>query len=111
VPLYRRLMDDRPRDEPVVRELYRCYGGAGDLRGLEREARILARALREGYGDEQEEPSHPRPEGSEPAEPEEKTQRVYEQIRQALTDAGRAQADLPPERAGRSRVLTQGTGS
>ena len=111
VPLYRRLMDDQPRDEAIVRELYRCYGGAGDLRGLEREARILARALREGYGDEQEEPTYPRPEGSEPAEPEEKTHRVYEQIRQALMGAGSTRADLPPEMAGRSRVLIQGTSS
>jgi len=111
VPLYRRLMDDRPRDEAVVRELYRCYGGAGDLRALELEARILARALREGYGDEQEGLSAPQAEESELAEPEEKTQRIYKQVRQALMDAGRGRANRPPERAGRSRILTQGTGS
>jgi two-component SAPR family response regulator len=88
VPLYRRLMDERPRDEAVTRELYRCYGGTGDLRGLEREARILARALREGYGDDQDESPDLRSEGPEPAEPEKETQRVYEEVRRALVAAG-----------------------
>lgn len=111
VPLYRRMMDDRPLDEAVVRELYRCYGAAGDLRGLEREARSLARALRKGYGDEEEGSPYPRSEESEPTAPDQKTHRVYEEIRQALLGASRARADRPPEGGGRSRVLAQGIGS
>jgi len=101
VPLYRRLMDDRPRDEAIVRELYRCYGAAGDLRGLEREARTLARALREGYGDEEEGSPPSRADGSEPAEPEKETCRVYEQVRQAMAAPDGARTDLT--RAGKAR--------
>ena len=111
VPLFRRLMDDRPQDEAVVRELYRCYGAAGDLRGLEREARSLTRALRKGYGDEDEGSPYPQPGESDPTAPDPKTHRVYEEVRQALLGASGARADRPPLAGGRSRVLAQGTGS
>ncbi len=45
-------MDDEPCDEVVVRDLCRCYGLAGDPSGLDREACIMAAALRQGCGDD-----------------------------------------------------------
>lgn len=82
VPLYRRLMDDEPRDEAIARELYRAYGQAGDLAGLEREARLLAAALRQGYGDDLDEDQPPALDG-----PQRETVKVYEEVRRRLTAA------------------------
>ncbi len=89
LPLYRRLMDEQPRDEPVLRELYRCYGRVGDLQGLEREARVFAGVLRRGYGDEQD-PEAPR----KLDQPQDETTRVYTEVRRALLEGGGARSGL-----------------
>lgn len=79
-PLYRCLMDDEPRDEAIVRELYRVYGQAGDLAGLEKEARLLAAALRRGYGDDLDMAAQPGLDA-----PERETVKAYEEVCRTLT--------------------------
>lgn len=79
VPLYRGLLEEQPREEPIVRELFRCYGQTGDLPGLERQLRTLEAVLSKSYGDELDPSRTPAAE-----EPEQETTALYREIRAAL---------------------------
>ncbi|HEU5422790.1 MAG TPA: winged helix-turn-helix domain-containing protein [Nitrolancea sp.] len=90
IPLYRCLRDAHPRDEAIARELYRCYGRTGDLPGLEREARLLAAALRQEYGDEEDSEALPDLDGPAP-----ETRELFEQIRRQLQAYSQARTGHP----------------
>ncbi len=86
VPLYRGIVNELPREEACVRELFRCYGQTGDLPGLERQMRALEAVVRKGYGDELD--PHRVPSDDQP---EAETRKVYSEVK-ALLQAGLAES-------------------
>ena len=79
VPLLKRMLQQEPLLEDVVRELYRCYEQLGDLGVLLREDRRLRQALYTAYYDPHNPDDDP---GLYP--PEAETVAVFEEVRKAL---------------------------
>lgn len=79
MPLYQRLMRDKPLDEVVLREFLRCYGATGNRQGFTREYRTFEQALCKQRSDEEDDPSDP---GYDPAldGPEPETRRVHDEV-------------------------------
>src|SRR5581483_818894 len=87
VALYKRLLKFEPTLEDVVRELFRCYQGLGDLGALIREERRLRQALRDAYRDPDDPDDDP-----ELYQPEPETVAVFQEV---LTDLQNRDSSAP----------------